>query len=477
MLLLGTGTRASDPARAPRFWEPAFYEQKSTLREIAVSSKLHHWHHHDSSTTISRASLLPVFSTTGSLPTMPIPTTLSDESSSSSARQTIMLAATTGGAILLIFVVFAAIFFLMRGRQQRQDLNKKLVREERKRKGAGGVGMLDGEGFDSLRGRPPPQIEFGAPQIEFHLNLRPEPEPAVQEYAERPPLLRCNSQLPFLFPRRASGSGSAFREEVWPPPQEESNFVDPLVHAAVDDLACIVTDVMGTSDAHIHSVPMPVPTSAPSSFPPSLAPAGGLRRNSCSTIYSPTTGRSASTPTLPRSACSTETHGSDTDDDPPWPPTPGLLPDSRPVSYWQRASTPKDPRRERPQLRPSTGDGSPRVMGSSDAHIHSVRMPVPTSAPSSFPATLAPAGRLRRNSCSNIYDSDDDPPWPPTPAVFPPVSYWQRASTPKGPRREPPQLRPSTGDGSPRVKNWLERTPRRPETSTGFPRRPVSAGH
>ncbi|KAJ6462266.1 hypothetical protein C8R47DRAFT_1158575 [Mycena vitilis] len=386
MLLLGTGTRASDPVRAPRFWEPAFYEQESTLREITVSSKLHHWHHHESSTAIPSASLLPVSSTTASLPTMPMPTTLSDESSASSARQTIMVAATTGGAILLIFVVFAAIFVRMRGRQQRQELNETLVREERKRKGAGGVGMLDGEGFDSLRGRPPPQIELGGPQIEFHLNLTPEPEHAAPEYVERPPLLRCNSQPPFLFPRRTSDSGSAFREEVWPPPREESIFVDPLLHAAVDDLACIVTDIMGSSDAHIHSVPVPVPTSAPVSSPASLAPAGRSRRNSCSTIYAPT-GRSASTPTLPRSACSTETHGSDSDDDPPWPPTPALLPEIRPTSYWQRASTPKGPRRERPQLRPSTGDGSPRV------------------------------------------------------------------------------------------KNWLERTPRRPETSTGLPRRPVSAGH
>lgn len=311
-----------------------------------------------------------------------IPTTLSDESSSSSARQTIMVAATTGGAILLIFVVFAAIFFRMRGRQQRQELNETLVREERKGKGAGGVGMLDGEGFDSLRGRPPPQIDLGGPQIEFHLNLTPEPERAAQDYAERPPLLRYNTQPPFLFPRRASDSGSAFREEVWPPPREESAFVDPLMHAVVDDLTCIVTDIMGSSDA-----PTSLPTSAPVSSSASLAPAERSRRNSCSTIYAPTTVRSASTPTLPRSVCSTATRGSDSDDDPPWPPTPGLLPDSRPSSYWQRASVPKNPRRDRPQLRPSTGDGSPRV------------------------------------------------------------------------------------------KNWLERTPRRPETSTGFPRRPVSAGH
>lgn len=316
---------------------------------------------------------------------------LSNESASSPVRQT-LVAATTGGAILLVFVLFAAIFFHMRGRQREQELTDTLAREERKGKGAGGVGMLDGEGFDSMRGGHPPQIEYHGSQIEFHLNLSPDVERTAQEYTARPPILRNNTQPPFLFPPRASDSGSAFREEVWPPPRQESVFVDPLLRAPADDLTRIVTDIMGQPEAPTHSPPSStVASRAVSGGASFVAPATRSRRNSCSTIYARTAVHSsASTPTLPRSSLSAVSRGTDSDDDPPWPPTPGI---------------------------PSRGDSTP------------------------------------------------------------PVSYWQRPGATKAPRRDPPQLRPSTGDGSPRVKNWLERTPRPLERSSGTTRRAASAGH
>ncbi|KAJ6574386.1 hypothetical protein B0H19DRAFT_603307 [Mycena capillaripes] len=328
------------------------------------------------------------------MPSMPIPTVLSNESSSLSAHQTTMVAATTGGAIVLVFIVFAIIFLHMRRRQHRREMTDTLAREERKRKGAGGVGMLDGEGFyDSVRGWHPPQIGYDGSQTGLRLNLASTAERRTQEFSERPPLPRYSAQPPFLFPSRASDSGSAFREEVWPPPRQESVFVDPLLHAPADDLTRIVTDIMGQPNTPTRSTATSMPTStstsATASSSASLAAAPRSRRNSCSTIYARTTLRSfESTPTLPLSSLSAETRGTDSDDDPPWPPTPGLLPDSAP-----------------------------------------------------------------------------------------PVSYWQRPGAAKSPQRDTPQLRPSTGDGSPRVKNWLERTPRRLELSTGHTRRAASVGH
>jgi hypothetical protein len=275
--------------------------------------------------------------------------------------------------------------------------------------------MLDGEGFgDSVRGRHLPHIEFRGSQIEFHLDLSPDVERTAQEYTERPPTLRSNTQPPFLFPPRTSDSGSAFREEVWPPPRQESVFVDPLLNAPEDDLARIVTDIMGQPDVPTHSISASTSTftSAAASTSASLAGAAAERSrlNSWSTIYAPTLRSYASSPSLPLSSRSADTRGTDSDDDPPWPPTPDVLPGSStpPVSYWQRSSVGKSTRREPPQLRPSTGDGVPRA------------------------------------------------------------EHWLE---------QPPQLRPSTGDGSPRVKNWLERTPRRMEPSTGPTRRAASAGH
>ncbi|KAJ7763017.1 hypothetical protein B0H16DRAFT_1528493 [Mycena metata] len=321
---------------------------------------------------------------------MPIPTALSNESSSTSAHQTTLVAAATGGAIILIFIVFATIFLRMRARQRQQELTDTVAREERNGKGAGGVGMLDEEDFgESERERALPQIDYHATGLEFHLNLsRMSADRPAQEYTERPPMLRYNSQAPFLFPPRTSDSGSAFREEVWPPPRQESVFVDPLLHASQDDLSRIVTDIMGQAQPTHSASSSTSTTSIPSSSAPSRVPRS--RRNSFSTVNARTTLRSStSTPTLPLSTSSAETHGTVSDDDPPWPPTPDQVPERE----------------------------------------------------------------------------------------TPPVSYWQRPGVTKSKRDSPPQLRPSTGDGSPRVKNWLERTPRRLEPSIGRTRRAASAGH
>ncbi|KAF9218648.1 hypothetical protein BS17DRAFT_811579 [Gyrodon lividus] len=51
---------------------------------------------------------------------------------------------------------------------------------------------------------------------------------------------------------RGSETGSVFREDVWPPPNESSRLIDPLAHSAGIDLRRIVDDVMGPSPGAGH---------------------------------------------------------------------------------------------------------------------------------------------------------------------------------------------------------------------------------
>ncbi|KAJ7088127.1 hypothetical protein C8R44DRAFT_861706 [Mycena epipterygia] len=406
-------TRDSDSAQHPRYWANAFHEQEPALggtREIFEIPSPEFARDVPSTPldSITGGALPPTCPGATPVSTMPmpkqIPTTLSNQSSASNTHQVALVAATTGGAIVLVFIVFAAIFFRMRCKQRQQDLTDTLAREERNGKGAGAMGMLDGEGFrDSVRGGGPPQFEFRRPQIEYHVRLSSDLERGAQP-PDSPPTPRYTTLPPFLFPSRASDSGSAFREEVWPPPREESVFIDPLLHAPAGDLSRIITDIMGHPNPNAHS------SSLPTFFPLSLSGAASprSRRNSCSTIYAPTILRStASSPTLPLSTLSADAY-SGSEDDPSWPPTPGVLPGTGnsgapPVSYWQRA-------------------GAPALAKSAAAPGPTVLVPRP----------------------------------------HPPLGV----------------PRPWTGDGSRRVKNWLERTPRRIDPDGPVvARRAASEGH
>ncbi|KAJ7480337.1 hypothetical protein B0H11DRAFT_1808296, partial [Mycena galericulata] len=325
-----------DSDRHLKLWGHAFHEQEPALGgsgEVTfetASTEFAAYAPSPNPQSIPRAIDPPAcpIATTSSVSSMPIPTRLSNESSSSSSHQVILVAATTGGAIVFVFLVFAIIFFRMRGRQRRQELTDTLVREEREGKGAGGVGMLDGEGFvDSVRGRQMVQ-QPRSPHCEYHVDLSPAHCERPQDSAGRPPTLRNPIPPPFLFPPRASDSGSAFREEVWPPPRQESIFVDPLLQPPADDLTRIVTDIMGHPNSNFlaerPSSSSSLTRTAYSPFFGSGAASPRSRRNSCSTIYAyaPTPLRSsASTPTLPLTA--SDESSSTSEDDPPWPPTPG----------------------------------------------------------------------------------------------------------------------------------------------------------
>ncbi|KAJ7065558.1 hypothetical protein C8F01DRAFT_1080496 [Mycena amicta] len=231
-----------------------------------------------------------------------------------------LVAGTTAGATVLVFLIFAVIFLHVRGRQRRREVSDAMAMEERKGKGAGGVGMLDGEDFaDSVEGTES-ETDTKTEMDMMEPVPKPTPEPAVVL-----PSSISTARLPFLFPARTSDSGSAFREEVWPPPREESLFVDPLLQIRNGgDLARIVTDVMGLELGAVLSVE---PDSAGSSTP----------------------GQTQSATTV-------------SDDDPPWPPTPTVAP-PLPVAYPSKSrdsNATKSPRPRPPHLvRPSTGDGVP----------------------------------------------------------------------------------------------------------------------
>jgi hypothetical protein len=107
--------------------------------------------------------------------------------------------------------------------------------------GAGGVGLLDDEGFDD---------DDGVPMRRYQDNI------ASHSRGSTTTLGPPQSPAPSLFRQRAE-TGSLFREEgVWPPPQAPQ-FVDPLVGVGTNDLSKIVDDVMGPASGSHNDQPPP----------------------------------------------------------------------------------------------------------------------------------------------------------------------------------------------------------------------------
>ncbi|KAK7051759.1 hypothetical protein R3P38DRAFT_2857241 [Favolaschia claudopus] len=234
-------------------------------------------------------------------PAMPIPM---------STRQIILTASIAGGAILLIAWGCAVVFFCVRSRQRRRK----------------------------------PTNTLG------------------------PPRIRNDARPFYLLPPRASLIEAATSgQEVWPSSRQDS-VLDPFLRLREDDLTNIVAAVMGSPLVPTNQTPSPSPDPEPrlvsvANSEPVATPILPSRRNSCSSIDARTTTlRSAvSTPALPaKSFSATASQSSASGDDPSWPPTPDTAA-GKPVSYWQRVGETKGIRRDRPRLRPSTGDGSPRV--------------------------------------------------------------------------------------------------------------------
>ena len=210
-----------------------------------------------------------------------LPTSLVSSAPSSTAiTHTAIIAGTIAGVIVFILITFGAILACRRRKRRKQRVLEEAAVRRKESKG-----LLDGEGFDD------------------------DDAAALRAYRDGH---RASSPTPSLIRSRASETGSIFREEVWPPPGEESRFVDPIQKRSSQvDLSRIVNDVMGPpvmvsthdrdgtyntiSSTHSNSSTAPLLGSSPQGFSPYN---DTLRSRPNSEIYSQALGLNAS-PSLP----------------------------------------------------------------------------------------------------------------------------------------------------------------------------------
>ncbi|KAJ7178345.1 hypothetical protein C8R43DRAFT_1187967 [Mycena crocata] len=159
-------------------------------------------------------------------------------SSAGTARRTAIIAGATAAGVGVILLLLGGLFVYKRHKGRKREFSEAIGRVRREAHGAGGVGLLDSEGFDD---EDLPMRRYQDNPI-THARSRSMNTSAT---SLGPP----QSPAPSLFRQRAE-TGSLFREEgVWPPPQG-AHFVDPLV--GVGNLGNIVDDVMGPAHTSSH---------------------------------------------------------------------------------------------------------------------------------------------------------------------------------------------------------------------------------
>lgn len=167
---------------------------------------------------------------------MPTSLSTSAPSNSTPSNRTAIIAGASAGAVGLLFIALAALFLWKRHQQHRTGFLEALSRSRRENTSAGGVGLLDGEFDDD-------EDDDGVPMRRYR--------DAVPGHSAELSSSTTHSSAPSLFRARGAETGSVFREQVWPPPGEGSQFVDPFVGdvrgASAADLSKIVDDVMGPS--------------------------------------------------------------------------------------------------------------------------------------------------------------------------------------------------------------------------------------
>ncbi|KAJ7783337.1 hypothetical protein B0H16DRAFT_1496422 [Mycena metata] len=162
------------------------------------------------------------------------PTLSTAPASVTAAQRTAIIAGATAGGVGLVLFLLAAVFVYRRHKSRRQEFSEAVGRVRREAQGAGGMGLLDEEGFEDDDAVPMRRYrDDGASHSRSLSSLGPPQSPA-----------------PSLFRQRAE-TGSLFREEgVWPPPQG-THFVDPLVGVGTGEgLGTLVDDIMGPDPTH-----------------------------------------------------------------------------------------------------------------------------------------------------------------------------------------------------------------------------------
>lgn len=146
------------------------------------------------------------------------------------AQQTALIAGLTTGFIVLLLILLGAVF--VRRRKTRRQQQEALAAEKKRKESRN---LLDAEGF----------YDDDDPFMSTVNSNRP----SYNSRGSAPP--RSVSPSPSHLRSRASESGSIFREEVWPPPQDE--IVDPIRKGSSQvDLSTIVDHVMGPSQSSGH---------------------------------------------------------------------------------------------------------------------------------------------------------------------------------------------------------------------------------
>lgn len=149
-------------------------------------------------------------------------------------HRTALIAGLTTGLIVLLAMILGGVFAFRR--QARRRALHALAEQKREKESKN---LLDSEGFDDDAGSYHQQTMRS-------FNTFSAPPSAVDTR-------RTISPAPTMIRSRASETGSIFRENVWPPPQDE--MMDPIHrNSSQVDLSSIVDDVMGPrKDAHKRS--------------------------------------------------------------------------------------------------------------------------------------------------------------------------------------------------------------------------------
>ena len=91
--------------------------------------------------------------------------------------------------------------------------------------------------------------------IEEYRDGSRDPQGPTNVGGENPEMRQIDEPPPRILRPVASKTGSYFQEAVWPPPEEGSRIVDPLMVASSVDLTSIVDEVMGPNPRSAGSIP------------------------------------------------------------------------------------------------------------------------------------------------------------------------------------------------------------------------------
>ncbi|KAJ3838358.1 hypothetical protein F5878DRAFT_619800 [Lentinula raphanica] len=228
----------------------------------------------------------------GSVSTLTVPSSLSPQSpnSKSTATRTATIIGSTVGSVLflILLAILVSLFCWRRRRNRKLGFIEALTRRVKEGRGAGGVGLLDGEFDDDEEYR---DEIAGVHMRERNINAH-SPQPSLGAGSvvslSGSTQNRQNANYPYnsaptLYRARASDSGSMFHEEgVWPPPNHGTQFVDPFVPARElskdSELGSIVDQVMGPNDS-THSLPSGLPPGAAPAVIPGVSSAAAISSN------------------------------------------------------------------------------------------------------------------------------------------------------------------------------------------------------